>query len=196
VVTITASSGSISGTANLVVESATLNSIQVTPVSVSVPQTIQAQFKAIGTFANGDTQDLSSAVTWTSSSSSIATISNASGSIGLATGIQPGNVTISAVFGGQVGTASLTITNATLNSIAVTPSSAAINAGSSQVFTAKGTFSDGSVIDISSQVSWDSSNPSVATISSNGVASGVSAGTSTIAGSKNGVTGTTILSVQ
>ena len=196
VVTITAQSGLISGTASLVVESAALTSIQVTPANVSVPMTVQAQFKAVGTFANGDTQDLTSAATWTSSSSSVATISNTSGSIGLATGIQPGSVTISAVFNGQVGTASFTVTSATLNSIAVTPANASIAAGSGQAFTAKGTFSDGSVINITNQASWSSSNPSTATISTTGLASGLVAGTSTISASMNGVNGTAILTVQ
>jgi uncharacterized protein YjdB len=196
VATITAQSGSISGAATLIVESAALSSIQVTPRMVSIPNTIHAQFKAVGTFANGDTQDLTSAVTWTASSSSIATISNATGSIGLATGIQPGNVTISAVFSGQVGTALLTVTSATLTSIAVSPPNAAIGAGSAQTFAAKGTFSDGSIITITNQVSWSSSNSSVVTINSNGSASGIATGTSTISATLNGVSGTAILSVQ
>jgi len=196
VVTITAASGSVNGTASLVVESAALSSIQVTPLTASVPATIQAQFKAIGTFANGDTQDLTTAVTWTSSSSSIVTISNAAGSIGAATAIQPGNVTISAVFKGQVGTASLTVTNATLTSIVATPANTAIGLGSAQAFAAKGTFSDGSVLTITNQVSWSSSNPSVATINANGSASGIAAGTSTIAATLNAVSGAAILTVQ
>jgi len=194
--TITAKSGSVSGTASLIVESSSLSSIQVTSQSPTVPKTMRVQFKAIGTFASGDTQDLTSAVTWTSSSSSIATISNASGSIGVATGVQPGNVTISAVFNGQVGTASLTVTNATLTSIVVTPSNASIGVGGAQAFTAKGTFSDGSVMTITTQVSWASSNPSVATINANGSASGIAAGTSTITASLNGVSGTAIVSVH
>lgn len=195
-VTITAQSGALSATASLVVESSTLSSIQVTPQLSSIPATIQTQFKAIGTFANGDTQDLTPAVTWTSSSSSVATISNAGGSIGVATGVAPGTVTITAVFAGQVGTASLTVSNATLTSVAVTPATATINVGSSQQFTAKGTFSDGSTAGITGQVTWSSSSAAVATIASNGVASGVSAGTATVTATLNGVSGTAILTVQ
>ena len=196
VVTITAKVGGISGTASLVVESSALTSIQVTPVTASIPATVQAQFKAIGQFADGNSQDLTSAVTWTSSSSSIATISNSSGSIGLATGIQPGAVTISAVFNGQVGTATLTVNSATLNSINITPGSANISVGAGQAFTAKGTFSDGSVINITNQALWNSSSPSVATVDTNGSASGIAAGTTTISASMNGVNGTAILTVQ
>lgn len=196
VVTITAKVGGVTGTASVVVESSALTSIQVTPANVSIPATVQAQFKAIGQFADGNTQDLTGAVTWTSSSSSIATISNASGSIGLATGIQPGTVTISAVFNGQVGTATLTVNSATLNSISITPGNATINVGAGQAFTAKGTFSNGSVISITNQVLWNSSSPSVATIDGNGSASGIATGTTTISASMNGVNGMAILAVQ
>jgi hypothetical protein len=196
VVTITAKTGSLSASASLVVESSALSSIQISPQSVSIPASTQAQFKATGTFANGDTQDLTSSVTWTSSSSGIATLSNSSGSIGLATGVSPGTVTVSAIFNGQVGTATLTVTNATLTSITVSPITAAISVGGSQQFTAKGTFSDGSVAGITNQVSWTSSNPAIATVTAIGAANGGSAGTSTISASMNGVTGTAILTVQ
>jgi hypothetical protein len=178
------------------VESAALSSIQIAPLNWTVPATIQIPFTATGTFANGDTQDLTAAVTWTSSSSSIATISNAQGSIGLARGVGPGSATIAAVFSSQVGTATLTVTNATLSSIAVTPASASISVGALQQFDATGTFSDGSVLGITGQAAWSSSDVNVATISAHGVASGASAGTATIKATMDGVSGTAILTVQ
>ncbi len=196
VTTIKAQSGSVSATASLVVESAALTSIQVTPHSWTVPATIDLQFTATGTFANGDTQDLTAAATWTSSSSSIATISNAQGSIGLAAGVAPGSTTISAVFLGQVGTATLAVTNATLSSIALTPASASIIAGASQQFNATGIFSDGSSVGITGQAAWSSSDANVATITGHGLASGASPGSATIKASMNGVNGTAILTVQ
>jgi hypothetical protein len=196
VVTITVQSGSISATASLLVESATLTSLQITPQSSTVPATIQTHFKATGTFSNGDTQDLTGFATWTSSSSTVATISNVQSNSGVATGIQPGSTIISAVFNGQVGTASLTVTNATLTAIAVTPGSVSISVGSSQQFAATGTFSDGSVMNITGQAAWSSSNATIATIISQGVASGGSVGTSTITAALNGVNGTAILTVQ
>jgi len=195
-VTITAKSGSLSGNANLIVESSALTSIQVNPVSVSTPATTQVQYHAIGMFADGSQQDLTGAVTWTSSTSSIATISNASGSLGLATALGAGTATISAVFRGQVGTANLTITNATLMSIAITPAAPSIGVGSTQQFIAKGTFSDGSVVGITTQCAWSSSTPAVATMNSTGLANGVAAGSSTISASMSGATGQAILTVQ
>lgn len=195
-VTITAQDGPITGTASVLVESAALSSIQINPQSRTVPAGYATPFNAIGTFANGDIQNLTTFVNWTSSNSSIATISNAVSTAGLATGIQPGNTTISALFSGVVGHATLTVSNATLTSITVAPSAASIAAGLNQSFTATGNFSDGSSLDITRQVTWDSSTASVATINSGGIAQGIAAGTTTISATKNGVTGTATLTVQ
>ena len=62
-----------------------------------------------------------------------------------------------------------------------------------------GTFSDGSKQDITSSVTWSSTNPSVATISntsgSNGLATSAGNGSTTIGASENGVNGSTTLAV-
>ena len=196
VVTITAQDGPVFNTASVLVESAALISIQVFPQTRTVPAGFWIPFGAVGTFANGDTQSLTTVVNWTSSNSAAATISNAVSTAGQATGVQPGASTISAVFSGQVGTATLTVSNATLVSIALVPSTASIAVGGNQPFAATGTFSDGSSLDITSQVNWSSSTPSVATVSSRGVSNGVSSGSSTISANVNGVTGSAILTVQ
>lgn len=196
VVTITAKDGSVTGTASVLVESAALSSIQINPSTKTVPAGFATPFAAIGTFANGDTQDLTTFVNWTSSSSSIATISNAITTAGEATGLQPGNTTISALFSGVIGTAQLTVSNATLTSITVTPSSATISLGGSQSFAATGNFSDGSSLNITRQVVWDSTANSVATISAGGVAQAVGTGSTNISASMNGVQGIATLTVQ
>jgi uncharacterized protein YjdB len=196
VVTITATDGAITASASVLVESASLSSLQVSPATRTVPVGFSVPFGAIGTFTNGDTQDLSTFVNWTSSQPAKATVSNAVSTAGQATGVQPGATTISAVFSGQVGTASLTVSNATLVSIALTPSSASIAPATSQNFSATGTFSDGSALDITRQVTWTSSTTSVATVSSVGAAQAISSGSSTISASVNGVTGSAVLTVQ
>lgn len=196
VVTITAQDGSVTATASVLVESAALSSIQVNPQTKTVPAGFSTFFGAVGTFANGDTQNLTAFVNWTSSNSAIATISNAASTDGMTTGIQPGNTTISALFAGVVGHATLTVSNATLTSITVTPAAASIAIGVNQSFTALGNFSDGSSLDITRQVTWDSSTHSVAIISSVGSAQGVASGTTTISASVGGITGTATLTVQ
>jgi len=67
-------------------------------------------------------------------------------------------------------------------------------------FTATGTFSDGSVINLTTQVTWSSSNATVATISAIGQANTASAGTTEITATftQNGVqvSGAANLTVQ
>jgi hypothetical protein len=194
--TIKVQSGAISATANLVVEGSTLSSLQVFPTTATVPESIQAGFSAIGTFANGDTLNLTSVAVWTSSAPSVATISNAAGSQGLAIGSAPGSTVISALFAGQVGTASLTVTNATLTSISVTPANPSISLGSSQQFSAVGTFSDSSTVTLTGQATWASSDIPIAVVNSVGLASSVASGSATITAALNGVSGSAILTVQ
>jgi len=194
--TIMVQSGSITATAGLAVEGAALSSIQVSPASATIPQTIRSGFTATGMFANGDALDLTGIVAWTSSAPSVVTISNAVGSQGSATGVAPGSTTISALFAGQVGTASLRVTNATLVSISVTPATPSISLGSSQQFSATATFSDASTLNLSNQVNWASSDVAIAVVNATGLASSAGSGSATITATLDGVSGTAILTVQ
>src|SRR6185312_10740059 len=65
-----------------------------------------------------------------------------------------------------------------------------------QQFVATGTFSDQSTQNLTSQVAWASATPTVATISSTGLASAVAKGTSSISATFHGLTGSTGLTVQ
>ena len=70
---------------------------------------------------------------------------------------------------------------ATLTSIAVTPANPTIQTGTTRQFTATGTYSNTTKTqDITSQVTWASSNTAVATIDGSGLATGVSAGSTAI----------------
>jgi len=85
---------------------------------------------------------------------------------------------------------------ATLTSIAVTPANPSINVGATQQFTATGTYSDNSTQNLTSQVTWVSATPTLATINAAGLATGVSAGTSSISATLSGISGSTVLTVQ
>lgn len=83
----------------------------------------------------------------------------------------------------------------TLQSIAVTPAPATIPQGSTQQFTTTATYSDGTTKDISATTAWASSDTAVATISSTGLATGVSTRKTTISAGSSGVSGSTNASV-
>ena len=77
----------------------------------------------------------------------------------------------------------------TLSSITVTPASPTLGGvGSTQQFIAMGTYSNASIKDITSQVTWGSSNTAIATISSTGLATSVAVGNTNITATMSGTT--------
>ena len=77
---------------------ATLTSITVGP-NVTLPVGLSRQVTATGNYSDGTMQDLTTQVTWASSAPSVATISNSSGSQGVATAVGLGVTTITATLG-------------------------------------------------------------------------------------------------
>ena len=102
--TITASSGSITGSTVMLVEG-TLSSIQVTPASGGVTAGGSQQFTATGVFSDGTTENLTSSASWSSSNTAVGTVNN----LGMVNTLSPGVVTITASTGGVSGSANLTV---------------------------------------------------------------------------------------
>jgi trimeric autotransporter adhesin len=196
---ITAALGAISGATTLTVNTATLTSIGITPLNLSIAAGLDHQFTATGLYSDASTHDLTALVVWSSSATTIATISNAAGSMGLATTATPGSTTITAALGGVSGTTSLTVTAATLVSIGVTPPKPSVAAGLKQQLTATGLYTDNSVHNITTAVLWSSSVTTVAPISNatgfNGLATAASPGTTTITATLGSLSGTATLTV-
>jgi uncharacterized protein YjdB len=188
---VTAAMGSISGATTVTVTPAVLQSIAVTPVTVSIPATGSQQFVAKGSYSDGTFQDLSAQVTWTSGTTTVATVNAA----GLAAGKSAGSTVITATLGTLAGSATLTVNAVVLQSIAVTPVSPSIQVAGSQQFSATGTYSDGTNHDITGQVTWSSGNTSVATITGGGLAAGVGAGAATITAKSGSLAGNATLTV-
>ena len=82
----------------------------------------------------------------------------------------------------------------TLVSIAVTPANPFIADQTTQQFTATGTYSDGSQ-KVLTQLTWSSSASTVASMTAAGVATGHKLGTTTIAATSSGISGSTVLTV-
>jgi hypothetical protein len=178
--TITATSGMVSGGVAVTVTSATIASLSVSKPALS-PASIAAgttqQFIATGTFSDATTQDLTNQVSWGTSAPGIATV--AAG--GLATGVSGtllGTMaTISASYNAVVNgmavnvidSDSLTVTSATLVSMAITPPMSTLPKGITVNLVATGTFSDGSTQNITSSVGWSTDAAAIATINDGGV---------------------------
>ena len=167
-----------------------LVSIAVTPANPTITDGTTQQFIATGTYSDSSTQNLTSSVTWSSSNTAAATISSG----GLATGVATGSTTIQATSGSISGSTGLTVTSV-LVSIAVTPANPSIAKGTTQQFTATGTYSDSSTQNLTSSVTWSSSNTAAATITSGGLAAGVAAGSTLIQATLGSISGSTGLTV-
>ena len=193
---------SFSATAQLDVTNAVVTALQVTPATASVPVGLEQLFTAIAILSDGSTRDVTNntALSWASSDAGIATIiSNQAGTNGIATGVTPGTVTITAA-GIASGTpfsasAQLNVTNAVVTTLQVTPTNASVPVGLERQFTATATLSDGRAIDVTNDtaLSWTSSDAGIATIVSNqaganGIATGMATGSViiTASGSANG----------
>jgi trimeric autotransporter adhesin len=194
--TITATLGSVVGnSAVLTVSTAVLTSITVNPANPYAPVGTTQQFTASGTFSDGSTQDVTGIVQWASSNTSVASTSNAAGSSGLTTCLATGSSSISATSGSITTSTTLTVSNATLVSITVNPPGPSIGLGTTQQFTAIGTFTDGSTQNLTASVTWSSLNPAVAAVNSNALGISLTTGTATITATLGGITGSALLTV-
>jgi hypothetical protein len=162
---------------NIVLTVEALTSIEITPGNpANLNVGSDQDFTATGTFADGSTVDITSHVTWVSSAPDIAIFNSA----GVVAGQTAGTVTITASLSG-ISSSPVSLTVIILSSISVTPASPLnLAVGATQQFTATGIFTDGSTKDITSEVTWTSDTPATATISSNGLVTGVAVGTTNI----------------
>jgi hypothetical protein len=152
---------------------------------------LSTQLSATGNFADGSTQDFTKTVSWGSSQLPVGTIS----STGAATSHAQGATTITAMLSTFNTSTTLTVIAPTLVSAVIAPGAAFLPPGTSQQFTATGTYSDGNSQDITSIASWSSSAPNIASINSSGLLSAVSAGTATISASSGNHTFVTNVTV-
>lgn len=189
--TITASTGAFSASTLMTVSPVTLQSIAVTPVDPGIAKGIDLQMAATGTFSDASVRDISAQVNWTSADPVVAPISGS----GLVTALDLGSSLITASLAGHVGTSTVTVTPAVLQFITVTPADPRVETSLTRQLTATGTYSDASTLNVSAQATWTSGTTTTATVNGSGLVTGVSAGTSLISASLNGVSGSTTLTV-
>jgi uncharacterized protein YjdB len=186
--TITAALGGIIGSTVATVSAP--SSITVTPVNPTVLPGVTQSMTATANYSGGTTQNVTSQVTWNSVTPTVASVNSS----GVMTGVATGTSTITATLSGVVG--STVVSVPALNSITVTPVNPSINAGATQALTATGNYQGGGTQNLTSQVTWKSATTSVATVSSSGVVTGISGGTSTISATLGSINGSTTVSVS
>jgi 6-phosphogluconolactonase (cycloisomerase 2 family) len=196
---VTASDGTFNAQATLAVSAAQVVSIAVSPSTASVAAGYGQQFKAIATLTDKTQTDITASAAWTSSDDTVAAVSNVAPTVGLATSLQVGNITITAAYGGASGSASLGVTAAVLTGITVSPPIASVASGLTQQFSATASYSDNRTQDVTSAVTWMSDTPAVMVSNASptcGLASTMSPCTADVTASLGGFSGQATLTVK
>ena len=163
--------------------------VTLTPASATVNEGQTLQLTATLKDANGNVL-IGRSITWSSSTSSAATVNGT----GLVTGVVAGSTTITATSEGQSGTSAITVVHLPVASVTVTPASGTVSAGSSLQLTATPKDANGNPL-VGRTVTWQSSNTAAATVNGSGLVSGVAAGSATITATSEGQSGTSAITV-
>jgi uncharacterized protein YjdB len=186
---ITATIGGQSAIAAVTVSGVPVATVTIQPQTASINENASQQLTA--TTRDAGANILMRPVTWTTSNSTIAVVTQA----GLVTARAAGTATITATSEGIAGTATVTVLRAPVASVVVQPSAATVLVGRTTTFTA--TVMDALNTPLAGRVvTWTSSNTSVATVSSTGEVTGVASGTATITATSEGIPGRATVTVS
>lgn len=164
-------------------------SVSVTPSNKTMYVNSQTKLHASLRDKGGRTVSRSNLL-WKSSNTSVATVAND----GTVSGKGVGYSIITVESGEKGASATINVLGAPATTVAVTIPVASISAGQSVQATANLVDKDGNVL-TGRQIAWQSSNPSVATVTSSGVVTGIAAGNVTISAIVDAIVGRASLSV-
>jgi uncharacterized protein YjdB len=170
---IIASLAGVTGQAKLAVTEAKITGFSITPRMVTVGINAVQPLMGTATFSDGSSKDVTADASWMISDPGVASVGNGPGMAGQVTGLSVGNAVVVGSYGGLAEKITVTVTSATLTGITVNPPSLDLSAGATGTFTATGSYSDGSTLDITAQVTWTADDAKVAAVSNAGGTSGL-----------------------
>jgi uncharacterized protein YjdB len=178
-----------SATASVRVSRAPVASVEVSPATAraAVGETVRLQ--AVTKDKNGRVLT-GRTVSWTTGNGAVAEVTDG----GLVTGKGAGSVTVTATSEGKSGTTAITVTIQPVASVTVNPATASLALGQTVQLAATVNDVSGNLL-AGQPVTWSSSGPAVASVSPNGLVSGVGVGAATITATSGGVAGTAALTV-
>lgn len=180
------------------VSEATLVALAFNPFSASLPKGTSRPLTVTGTFSDGSSMDVTSQVDWQSAWPAILAASNSVPTKGIVTGMGVGSTTVTASWMGIMTQASLTVTAAELVQISLGVNYS-LTVSRTRAMNAIGTYTDGSLLDLTSNALWSTSVGAIASVSnavgSKGLVTGASLGTSEVRASFGGITGATNVTV-
>jgi sensor domain CHASE-containing protein len=167
----------------LTVTAAVMDTVAVTPVTQTIAKGRTQQFRAMGTKSDGTPVEITASANWSSNNTAVATIkTTGQTNPGLASGLAQGtaNITATDPVSGKFGSTTLTVKDATLDSIAIVEVAPSVVAGRPLQLHANGTYSDTTVLDVTNFVTWGSNNWAVAKINAVGLVTSYAQGTANI----------------
>src|ERR1700721_575119 len=145
----------------------------------------------MATMSDGTTQDMSGTATWTSSATTVVTVS-AQGNI---VSVGKGAAQVSASYQGLTGNSAINVGPPALVGLTVSPSQSSLPVGESEQLMATGNYTDGSTQNLSQSATWISAAPATATVSAAGKVVANAIGTTTVNVSSGSIAGSASLNV-
>ncbi len=177
------------GEATLDVVGAALNRVEVLPDTSVIAVGGKRQLAAFAVFEDGSRRNVSAWAQWSTTDPVAASVDT----YGVVSTLTPGVVDVLATWGGQTGSSTLEITDASLVEIQVSPRRVEVPIDNYVRFFATAIFSDGTREDVSEEAQWKSDDPRIMSVAGGrwipGVALGQGAGSTTITAQWGGLVG-------
>ncbi|AZQ09378.1 Ig-like domain-containing protein [Shewanella khirikhana] len=192
---IQASFGAKAASGELIVLASQPKALVVSPKNHTLPKGTGVALQADLLLEDGLSLNVTAQSQWQAAAPSVATVDNA----GFVSAQQPGQTAVTATlsFAGSslTDSASITVTDAVLESLSLTPAQASIPVGRTQSYQLMGLYSDGSIHPLGQVASWQSSDPVIATVKGAGIAVGLQTGSVQIQASVQGLSAQAQLTV-
>ncbi len=188
--TITATAGSVSGSATVTVAQA-VSAVAVTPDTATVLKGDTLRLAATATDANGQVVT-GAELAWASGDTAVAVVDAS----GLVTGVAAGQVQVTATAAGLTGRAELAVVTPLPTTVAVTPDTVMLTAvGQTAQLTAEVRDQAGRVMD-GTMVTWSSGDRLVATVDREGLVTAAGSGTATITAMADSASAKAVVTVR
>ncbi|MCY4044721.1 MAG: Ig-like domain-containing protein [Cellvibrionales bacterium] len=176
----------------ITVKPGSLTHLKMSSDSVDVIVGLARQLTATGEFNDGTSKDVSHDCDWLSNESSIASVN----SQGMVTGESLGETQITASFNGLSATAMVSVKDANIMNITIDPDNFSLTKGYSQQLEAFASFNNNTSANITQSATWQSSDPSKASVDALGLVMGLAEGQVTISASQSGQTGQSMVTIK
>lgn len=169
-VDVVASLNGLSAAAPFTVTAAEAVSLAFQDVLAAMPLGVAADVKVLATFTDASVADVTAEAVLTVADASVATVDGA-GSIGILStttrkvrGLAAGRTELQAAYAGLSAAAPVEVLPAALSALTISGPNGAVKKGDVVFFSAQGTFTDGSVQDMTGLVTWTSGNQAFALV--------------------------------